>query len=216
MSTELHQAAQTLCAAGRRAVDLGLSPGTSGNISVRAGETTLASPTGIGLGDLDPDGLTVLDAAGAHIGGPRPSKEYPLHRAMYGKAPEERAVVHLHSTHASAASCLPAWSSASALPPITPYLVMRVGQAPLVPFAAPGSDRLAQNLAGLPGRFRAALLANHGSIVAGSDAGTALNAAIEIEEAARIYVLLNGREFSVLAPDEVRELTERYGTTWDL
>jgi len=216
MSTDLDRAAREMCAAGRRAVELGLSPGTSGNISVRVGETTLTSPTGAALGALDPDCLTVFDAAGAHVGGPRPSKEYPLHRAMYQKAPQARAVVHLHSAHASAASCLPPWSSGSALPPITPSLVMRVGQVPLVPYAAPGSDRLAHNLADLPGAFRAALLANHGQILAASDAATALDSSVELEEAARIYVLVNGREFSVLPPEEVRELTEHYGTAWDL
>ena len=107
-------------------------------------------------------------------------------------------------------------STASAVPPITPYLVMRVGQAPLVPYAAPGSDRLAENVAGLPGRFRAALLANHGSLVAADDAAGALEGAVELEEASRIVVALQGREFSVLSAEDVRELTLRYGTTWDL
>jgi ribulose-5-phosphate 4-epimerase/fuculose-1-phosphate aldolase len=216
VNSEAREAARELCAVGRRAVELGLSPGASGNVSARAGGLTLMSPTGVSLRDLDPEGLSVLDEAGEHVAGPRPSKEFPLHLAMYRRVGDAGAVVHLHSPHASAASCLPAWSEASALPPVTPYLVMRVGQAPLVPYAAPGSDRLADNLASLPGRFRAALLANHGSIVAAAGPGAALDGAIELEEASRIVVSLRGSEFSVLSAEDVRELTERYGTAWDL
>ncbi|MEU3019904.1 class II aldolase/adducin family protein [Nocardiopsis sp. NPDC007018] len=216
MNERTRRAAEELCAAGRRAVDLGLSPGSSGNVSVRVGDTVLMSPTGVALGDLTPDALSVLDTAGAHVSGPHPSKEFPLHLAMYRRSAEARAVVHLHAPHSTAASCLPPWSASSALPPITPYLVMRVGQAPLVPYAAPGSHQLAENLAKLPGRFGAALLAHHGSLVAGADPAEALEGAVELEEAARVVVSLGERPFSVLSPDQVRELTDRYGTAWDL
>ncbi len=216
MNREAREAARELCAVGRRAVELGLSPGASGNVSARAGGLTLMSPTGVSLRDLDPEDLSVLDGAGEHVAGPPPSKEFPLHLAMYRRVGDAGAVVHLHSPHACAASCLPAWSEASALPPVTPYLVMRVGQAPLVPYAAPGSDRLADNLSRLPGRFRAALLANHGSIVAAAGPAAALDGAVELEEASRIVVSLRGSEFSVLSPEDVRELTGRYGTDWDL
>jgi ribulose-5-phosphate 4-epimerase/fuculose-1-phosphate aldolase len=197
-------------------VDLGLSPGASGNVSVRVEGLVLMSPTGVSLRDLEPEGLAVLDTAGNHLDGPRPSKEFPLHLAMYRRVEDAGSVVHLHSPHASAASCLPAWSASSALPPVTPYLVMRVGQAPLVPYAAPGSDRLARNVSELPGRFRAALLANHGSLMAAADPAAALEGAIELEEASRIVVSLRGSEFSVLSAEDVRELTERYGTTWEV
>jgi ribulose-5-phosphate 4-epimerase/fuculose-1-phosphate aldolase len=216
VSDGTRDAARRLCATGRRAVDLGLSPGASGNVSVRVEGLILMSPTGVSLRDLEPEGLAVLDTAGNHLDGPRPSKEFPLHLAMYRRVEDAGSVVHLHSPHASAASCLPAWSASSALPPVTPYLVMRVGQAPLVPYAAPGSDRLARNVSELPGRFRAALLANHGSLMAAADPAAALEGAIELEEASRIVVSLRGSEFSVLSAEDVRELTERYGTTWEV
>jgi ribulose-5-phosphate 4-epimerase/fuculose-1-phosphate aldolase len=216
VSDGTRDAARRLCATGRRAVDLGLSPGASGNVSVRVEGLVLMSPTGVSLRDLEPEGLAVLDTAGNHLDGPRPSKEFPLHLAMYRRVEDAGSVVHLHSPHASAASCLPAWSASSALPPVTPYLVMRVGQAPLVPYAAPGSDRLARNVSELPGRFRAALLANHGSLMAAADPAAALEGAIELEEASRIVVSLRGSEFSVLSAEDVRELTERYGTTWEV
>lgn len=196
-------------------MDLGLSPGASGNVSVRIAGLILMSPTGVSLGELEPEVLSVLDPDGTHLDGPPPSKEYPLHLALYGRVDQAGSVVHLHSPHATAASCLPAWSAASALPPITPYLVMRVGQVPLLPYAAPGSARLASNVSAQPGTFRAALLANHGSLAAGRDTAAALASAIEIEEAARLVVSLQGHEFSVLAPEEVRELTDQYGTPWE-
>ncbi|WP_017609029.1 class II aldolase/adducin family protein [Nocardiopsis xinjiangensis] len=214
MNAETREAALRLCDAGRRAVDLGLSPGASGNVSVRVADLTLMSPTGISLGELEPEVLSVLDSGGTHLDGPPPSKEYPLHLALYGRVEEAGSVVHLHSPHATAASCLPPWSDTSALPPVTPYLVMRVGQVPLVPYAAPGSARLAHNVSALPGTFRAALLANHGSLAAGRDPAAALAGAIEIEEAARLVVSLQGHEFSVLTAEEVRELTDQYGTPW--
>lgn len=216
MNQQMRQAAEELCAAGRRAVDLELSPGASGNVSVRVGDLTLMSPTGVSLQDLEPGGLAVLDGAGTHTAGPPPSKEFPLHLEMYRRSEGARAIVHLHSPYTTAASCLPVWSATSALPPITPYLVMRVGQAPLVPYAAPGSDQLAKNLAKLPGRSDAVLLANHGSLVAATDPAAALDGAIELEEAARIVVSLRGSEFSVLSAEEVRELTDRYGTIWEV
>ncbi|MFD6100867.1 class II aldolase/adducin family protein [Nocardiopsis flavescens] len=216
MNPALREAAEELCAAGRRAVGLGLSPGASGNVSARVDGLTLMSPTGVPLDGLEPGGLSVVDRDGGLVSGPPPSKELPLHRSMYERLPEAAAVVHLHSPHATAASCLPPWSAGSALPPITPYLVMRVGRAPLVPYSAPGSAGLADNLTALPGRFRAALLANHGSLMAAGSPAAALEGAVELEEASRIVVSLHGREYSVLAPEDVKELTERYGTTWDV
>ncbi|BBF99133.1 L-fuculose-phosphate aldolase [Pseudonocardia autotrophica] len=208
--------AERLCAAGHRLAALGLSPGSSGNLSERSGDAVVVTPTGIGLADLQPHLLSVTDAVGTHVAGARPSKEVPLHLAMYRREPDLAAVVHLHSPHVVAASCLPPFSAGSALPPATPYLVMRVGQAPLAPYAAPGSQELADGLTALPGRFTAALLAHHGSLAGGTGLDRAVDAAIELEEAARVVMLLSGSPARWLGDDAVRELTERYGTHWDL
>ncbi|QDW63365.1 class II aldolase/adducin family protein [Oerskovia sp. KBS0722] len=207
-------AARTLCAAGRRLVDLGLSPGASGNVSVRWGDRVLVSPTGVPLGALRPDDVSVLDLDGAPVRGGRPSKEVPLHLAMYRRGPEVAAVVHVHSAHAVAYSCLPPWSTTSALPPFTPYLVMRVGQVPLVGYAPPGSDELATRLDDVQVDFRGALLAHHGSIVGAVGLDAAVDAAVEIEEAARVALALHGTAARVLPDDAVRDLADRYGTPW--
>lgn len=204
-----------LAAAGAKLAALGLSPGSSGNLSVREGDRMLITPTGADLGDLDPAALAELSLDGQHLGGPRPSKEFPLHGAFYRRDPATTAVVHLHSRHASAASCLQPWSARSAIPPLTPYFVMRVGQAPLVPYAAPGDPAQAGALAALDFEFRAALLQNHGPITAGTSLAAAVDAAVEIEEVAALLLGLGQHRPRLLEPAEIRELTAKYGTPWD-
>ncbi|KAA9393052.1 aldolase [Kocuria coralli] len=199
---------------GRRVVELGLSPGASGNLSVRAEGVTYMSPTGVSLSALDPEQLAVMSAEGVQLSGPRASKEYPLHEAMYAKDPEARAVIHLHSAQAMAASCLRPASERSALPPVTPYLVMRVGRVPSVAYAPPGSKELGEELASVEGLFHGALLANHGLIVSGRDLAQALDRAVEVEEACRLYVQLFDAPARWLTEDDVAVLTQRYGTPW--
>ncbi|MFD1719577.1 class II aldolase/adducin family protein [Georgenia deserti] len=206
--------ADHLVAAGRAVVAAGLSPGSSGNISVRTGDRMLMSPTGARLDELRVDSLAIVDMAGEHIGGPRPSKEKWLHRAMYARTPEARGVVHVHSRHAVAASCLPAWHSCSALPPLTPYFVMRVGQTPLLPYAPPGDPGQAEELETLDIPCRAVLLQNHGSVVAGTNIASAVDAAVELEEAAWLRLALAGSGPRTLQQEEVLDLARRHGTPW--
>lgn len=207
---------QDLVRAGARLQRLGLSPGASGNLSVRVEDRVLITPTGCELGDLDPGALTVLDLDGAHVEGPRPSKEFPLHTAFYRRDPDTTAVVHLHSRSATAVSCRPAWSERSAVPPLTPYFVMRVGQTPLIPYAAPGDPGQAAAMEAMPFPFRAALLANHGPVTAGRGLAAAVDAAIELEEVCALLLLLSGSELRLLQPHEIAGLTARHGSDWDL
>ncbi|NED96698.1 aldolase [Phytoactinopolyspora alkaliphila] len=207
-------APEAIATAGRQLAELGLSRGSAGNISVREGETIYMSPTGAVLGDLDPGDLAVLDVDGAHRAGPRPSKEYPLHRALYRRDPEIRAVVHLHSRDAAAVSCLPPWSPRSAIPPITPYFVMRVGQTPLIPYAPPGDARQADDIEALDFPFRAVLLQNHGPVTAGTTMAGAVDAAIELEEASAILLSIGDRRPVLLPAEAVDELTRAYGSPW--
>ncbi|MFF2373549.1 class II aldolase/adducin family protein [Streptomyces xiamenensis] len=211
-----------LVAAGRELTAAGLSPGASGNLSVRIGDRIYITPTGARLDALDPEGLAVLDAGApvdtpleqALLEGPRPSKEFPLHLALYHRDPEATAVVHLHSAHAAAYSCLPPWSDRSAVPPLTPYFVMRVGQTPLLPYAEPGDVPQAVLLRELDFPFRAALLQNHGPVTSGTTMAAAADAAIELEETAHLLLLLNGRTPRLLTDAEATSLAERYGTPW--
>lgn len=209
---------ERLCAAGAQLESLGLSPGSSGNVSVREGSRVWISPTGVGLGSMRPDSLacTELTEDGlVHVDGPAPSKEVGLHAALYLRDPDATCVVHLHSTYAVAASCLPPWSGHSALPPLTPYLLMRVGNLPLLPYHPPGAAEQAADLRHLPLRCHGALLQNHGPVVAGDTVAQAVERAIEIETAARTRVLVGHLpEVRELSDVEAAHLAESYSRPW--
>ena len=189
----------------------GLTHGSTGNISVRLEDGGwLMTPTGSSLGTLDPARISKLDVRGQHIGGDKPTKEAFLHTTMYDQRPGSGAVVHLHSTHSVAVSCLAGIDTHDCLPPITAYYAMRIGTLPLVPYYPPGDMALAEAVGELAGKHHAVLLANHGPVVAGSSLSAAADAIEELEETARLYLLLQGRELRILGPEQVNELQARF------
>jgi ribulose-5-phosphate 4-epimerase/fuculose-1-phosphate aldolase len=195
---------------GKSLFDRGLTMGSSGNISVRVDGGWLMTPTNASLGRLDPERISLLDDDGRHVSGDKPTKESFLHIAMYGERAEARAVVHLHSTHSVAVSCLEDVDPANVLPPITAYYVMRVGTLPLVPYYAPGDMDLAEAVRKLAGKHHAVLLANHGPVVAGTSLENAVYATEELEETARLHLLLHGRKTRALTPEQVADLERRF------
>ena len=201
-----------ICLYGRSLFERGLTPGASGNISVRLEDGgLLMTPTDASLGFLDPARLSRLDGTGRHLSGDRPTKEGPLHQALYETRHGAGAVVHLHSTHAVALSMLPEIDPAAVLPPLTAYSVMRVGDTALVPYHRPGDPAVADAIRGLAGRHAAVLLANHGPVVAGSSLTGAVNAIEELEETAKLYLLLRGLNPRILSPDQVADLVRVFG-----
>jgi ribulose-5-phosphate 4-epimerase/fuculose-1-phosphate aldolase len=199
---------EELCAIGQSIFARGLTAGSSGNISAKTEEGWLMTPTGSSLGRLDPARLSKLGHDGRLVSGDPPTKESFLHRVMYEERPAIGAVVHLHSTHSVAVSCLAEIDPEDVLPPITAYYVMRVGRLPLVPYFRPGDLELAEAVRGFAGKHHAVLLANHGPVVAGSDLDAAVNAIEELEETAKLYLLLRGAKTRYLTPAQVRELHE--------
>jgi ribulose-5-phosphate 4-epimerase/fuculose-1-phosphate aldolase len=176
---------------GKSLFDRGYSVGTAGNISVRLPDGYLMTPTNSSLGRLDPARISRLDAGWRHIGGDKPSKEVFLHRAVLTARPEAGAVVHLHSTHATAISCLAPEGGDAEIPPLTPYFVMRIGRRlPCVPYYRPGDAAMEQDVHQAALAAKALLLANHGPVVSGATLVEAVNAAEELEEAARLALLL--------------------------
>ena len=132
---------EAICTIGASIFERGLTAGSSGNISLRITDGWLMTPTNASLGRLDPARLSKLDAAGRLVSGDPPTKESFLHRVMYEERDGTGAVVHLHSTHSVAVSCLAETDPDDVLPPITAYYVMRVGQTaarPLFPARRPG------------------------------------------------------------------------------
>jgi 3-dehydro-4-phosphotetronate decarboxylase len=199
---------EEICAIGVSIFARGLTTGSSGNISVKTEDGWLMTPTGSSLGRLDPARLSKLGHNGRLISGDPPTKESFLHRVMYEERPATGAVVHLHSTHSVAVSCLAEIDPEDVLPPVTAYYVMRVGRLPLVPYFRPGDLELAEAVRGFAGKHHAVLLANHGPVVAGSDLDAAVNAIEELEETAKLYLLLRGAKTRYLTAAQVRELQE--------
>jgi ribulose-5-phosphate 4-epimerase/fuculose-1-phosphate aldolase len=192
---------------GASIFDRGLTFGSSGNISVRLDDgRTVMTPTNASLGDLDAGRLSVLDTDGTHICGDAPTKEAFLHRCMYCEGRQGGAVVHLHSTHAVAVSILADVDPEDVLPPLTAYYVMRVGTLPLVPYYPPGDAALATAVKAKAAKHHAVLLANHGPVVWGKSLLDAQYATEELEETARLHLVLGDRKIRPLTPEQVADL----------
>lgn len=185
----------------------GLTHGSTGNLSVRLADgSLLLTPTGSSLGTVEEAELSRTDLNGRHLDGPRPTKEAFLHAAFYRARPTAHAVVHLHSTHAAAVSCLDGVDPADVLPPLTAYYAMRVGTLPLLPFHAPGDSGLEPLAEETARTHHAVLLANHGPVVAGATLAQAADAIEELEETARLHLLLRGHTTRPLTPEQAAAL----------
>ena len=201
---------EQMCLLGKSMFDRGLTVGSSGNLSVRTGDGWLMTPTNACLGRLDPATLSKVDAQGNPISGDKPTKESFLHLSVYEKRPAAGAIVHLHSTHSVAVSCLADTDPNQPIPPITPYYVMKIGNLVLLPYYAPGDMTLANAVKEVAGKHHAILLANHGPVVAGKDLESAVYATEELEETAKLYLMLRGNRLRILSPDQVAELQRKW------
>jgi ribulose-5-phosphate 4-epimerase/fuculose-1-phosphate aldolase len=177
-----------ICRFGRSLFERGLTPGSSGNISLRLDDGGwLVTPTNASLGFLDPARISRLDAQG---------------RLTSGDAP---------TTHAVALSMLPEIDPKAVLPPMTPYYLMRAGQTALVSYHRPGDPAVVAAIKGLAGRYSSVLLANHGPVVAGETLEAAVFATEELEETAKLYLLLRGLNPRYLSPEQVADLVRVFG-----
>ncbi len=191
----------------------GFSVGTAGNVSARLHDGILMTPTNSTLGDIDPERIAKIDLDGNHVSGDKPTKEVFLHQAFYETRPEAGAVVHLHSTWATALSCLEDTYPNDCIPPLTPYVVMRVGTVKLVPYVKPGDPKSGDLIRDLDGKYSAVLLANHGPVVSGEDLFSTISAAEELEETAKLLLALRGMPTRMLDTEQVAELKETFGGT---
>ncbi|TYB56598.1 aldolase [Nonomuraea sp. PA05] len=196
---------QQIAELGASLFDRRLTHGRTGNLSARTGDGFLITPTGGSLRSIGE--LSLVSLAGEHLDGPKPSKEAFLHAALYRARPHAGAVAHLHSTYAVAVSCHDGLNPGDVLPPLTAYYVMRVGRLPLLPYHAPGDPALGPIAERAARDAHALLLANHGPIVAGPDLAAAADAIEELEETARLWLLLRDRPVRPLTPDQVRSLS---------
>lgn len=206
---------EQLCLLARSMFDRGLTGGSTGNISARTEDGgLLVSPTGISFGRLDPGRLSRFNVNGALIDGDEPTREMPLHKAFYETRGSAGAVVHLHSCHSVALSILPDANEDDFLPPLTPYSIMKLGRVKLLPFFMPGDPAMAEAVRGLAGKRSAVMLANHGPVVAGKDVEAACNAIEELEDTAKLAMMVRGMNARGLSDDEVGAVVMRFDVDW--
>lgn len=204
------QLREAVCEFGQSLFDRGLTAGSSGNISVRLEDGWLMTPTNASLGRLDPARLSRLDRDGKLVCGDAPTKEAFLHRAIYAERSGANAIVHLHATYSAAVSCMCGLDHANCLPPLTPYFVMKIGRLPLIPYYRPGDPKVADAIRGLAAKHTAVLLANHGPIVSGASLESAVYATEELEETAKLFLLLQGHAVRPLNDAQIAELKETF------
>lgn len=198
-----------MCRWGESMFARGLTAGSSGNLSARLADGFLVTPTNSCLGFLDAGRLSKLDPSGAPVSGDAPTKEIPLHMAFYEARPQVHGIVHLHSTYATALSCLVDTDPEDAIPAITPYVVMRVGRVPLLPYTHPGSADVRPLILGKAPAHAAVLLANHGPVVSGKSFRDAVFAAEELEETAKLVLLTRSLQVRRLSEKTIGELAAR-------
>jgi ribulose-5-phosphate 4-epimerase/fuculose-1-phosphate aldolase len=209
MTPQEQQLRDEICRWGESLFGRGYTAGSSGNLSARLPDGFLVTPTNSCLGYLDPARLSKLDSKGLAVSGDAPTKEIPLHMAFYQARPQAAGVVHLHSTYATALSCLEETDPDDAIPPITPYVVMRVGRVPLLPYTHPGSTETGALVLEKAPDHAAVLLANHGPVVSGRSFRDAVFAAEELEETAKLVLLTKHLRVRRLPADLVAELDRR-------
>ena len=197
---------ETMCRLAHSMFKRGLTSGSSGNLSARLDDGYLMTPTNSCLGFLEPSQLSKLDKRGRHISGDKPTKEIPLHLSYYEARHQAGAIVHLHSTYATALSCLKHNDQSDTIPAITPYLLMRVGRVPILPYTDPGSEDVRPHILEAAPKHSAVLLANHGPVVTGTNFESAVYAAEELEETAKLYFVLKDRTFNMLSPEVIERL----------
>ena len=198
-----------LIATARALQPAGLNKGTAGNVSVRAGNGFLITPTGLPYDTLVPDDIPCMALDGTHTGQRWPSSEWRFHRDLYAGRPEVGAVLHAHSPFAVSLACL-----RRGIPPFH-YMIARFGGDTIrcADYTIFGSQELSTAaMAALEDR-KGCLLANHGLLVAGRDLAEALALAVELEELSEQYwrACQLGQPV-LLTPEEMGAVLERFRT----
>lgn len=207
---QINIAKRELVKFGQSMFERGLTPGASANMSVRCGDVFVVTPTNSCIGYLDINTLSVVTADGALISGHAPSKEFLLHNTFYRQQTDVGAVIHLHSTYATALSCLAGLDEDDAIAPLTPYLRMRLGAIAIVPFYPPGQAALIDAVERKAKDFKGILMANHGPIVAAQTLEKAMFAMEELEESAKLQLILAQQKVNLLTDADIEFLQTGY------
>jgi len=162
-----------------------LTPGRTGNLSVRDGDAFAITPTGVPYDSFDADDVPVVAMDGEHVAGRMdPSSEVPMHRHIY-RFDDPGAIVHTHSPYATTLATLH-----EELPPIH-YMIVAVGKrVPVADYAPYGTEALARNAvdAMRDAQSTATIIENHGLVVTGADLPTALENTVHVESLCELYL----------------------------
>ncbi|MBV1936977.1 class II aldolase/adducin family protein [Streptomyces sp. BV286] len=204
---ELARAWGELVATARRTVAEGLVVGTSGNVSVRVGDTVLVTPTGVPYDRLTPEDVCGVSLDGRQVLGPLvPTSETPMHLAVY-RATDARAVVHTHAVHATAVSTLVGEL------PLVHYMAADLGgPVRVAPYATYGTEKLAENMLGALRDRTACLLQNHGTLAHGATLAQAYDRTAQLEWMCRVWLTASsvpGLTPTLLTEAQVAEAGER-------
>lgn len=202
---------ESLCETAESFYQRGHAFGSTGNISARVGGRVWVTPTGKSLKGLTPGDLACVGLDGESLNENKPSKEFPFHLAVYARREDVRAVVHLHTLHSVALSCLEDFDEENPLPPLTPYYLMRVAPLAVLPYFRPGSPGLAEAVGRAAPLHNCMLLRNHGVVCAGSTLSEAVDRTEELEQTARLHFLLRGERVRLLTAEQVEELKRAFG-----
>ncbi|MFJ8790866.1 class II aldolase/adducin family protein [Streptomyces sp. NPDC102462] len=210
MTEQVAHAWEALVGTARRSVSDGLVVGTSGNVSVRVGDTVLVTPSGVPYDRLTPDDVTGVDLDGRQVLGTLvPTSELPMHLAVY-RATDARAVVHTHAVHATAVSTL-----VLELPAIHYMTAALGGPVRVAPYATYGTEELARNmLRALAGRS-GCLLRNHGTLTYGVTLDQAYDRTAQLEWMCRLWLTASsvpGHTPTLLTPAQLTETATRLTT----
>lgn len=208
------RAREEICRVGESLYRRGYTVGSAGNISARLDDGFLITPTDACLGFLDPASLAKLDREGTQISGARASKTILLHRAVYDARPDVRGMVHTHSTSLVALTMLPGVNPDDVLPPITPYYVMKVGHVPMIPYRRPGDPAVIDLVLAHADRVRAVLLERLGPLVWHDSVSAACYALEELEETAKLWMLLRDVRPPPLTQAQIDEICRTFGVRY--
>lgn len=207
---------ETICMMAKALISRGLTHGSTGDISAPFDDSgLLLSPTGTSFCRLYPAKRSTFNSFGRQIGGDRPIKELPLHSAFYETRSSARAVVHLHSCYSLALSKLSNIDADNFLPSLTPYGIMQLGKVTLLPYFLLGDPAIGKADRGLAGKRSAVMLANHRPVVAGKDIEAACAAIEELEDTAKLAILIREFKPNGLSRQDVETLVDGFNVEWD-
>ncbi len=208
MSRESEQGLRAaLLNVSRHLVELGLNRGSSGNASVRCGDSILITPSALPVAAMNARDMVMIDAGGTVQQGGKPSSEWRFHCDILQARPEIGAVLHAHSTYATTLACL------RVEVPAVHYHVAFAGGDSIrcTPYAIFGEQQLSRFAVDALCDRKACLLANHGMIALGRDLEDALSVAQEVEFLCELYWrTLCAGEPHILSAQQMHEVREKF------